>query len=297
MSSEDNRAISPDNRPGTLVKLSVALGEPGSVSNIANPQVLFTPTGFPTCTADLRAQTARCFGLVPHARYRLERARGSSSVPAVANRVGTATFNGWRGPRPIKGGDVLTLSNRAGRALTSLHVAHLRVDIVGQQTVVASGTCEPGDYYGRALSTPPASLGFGLGIGGSGTICPVKGSVAGLSTAHIAQTDDRSGGQTVTEVSNIVRTTPIDGETLYGSFIALAKTGLGGRHGAVNSTGASVAVTITSAARKVFHADNVNTASGAVVTALTPGAYTATWVLTDLNGDTRTVRTQFVEAP
>ena len=45
---QDNRAVAPDNRPGALVKLTVPLGEPGSVSALGNRQVLFSPSGFPT---------------------------------------------------------------------------------------------------------------------------------------------------------------------------------------------------------------------------------------------------------
>jgi hypothetical protein len=297
LSSEDNRAVAPDNRPGALVKLTIPLGEPRSVSSIANPQLLFKPTGFPACTADLRAQTARCAGLVPGARYSLTRARGGMIARSRADARGKATFAQLAGAPALRGGDVLTLTNRAGRVLAILHVAHLRVDIHGQQTVIASGTCEPGDYYGKPVTTIPSSPSLGVGVAGSGTVCSAKGSAAGLPTATIAQTDDRSGGLTVTAVPNIVRTTPLDGETLYGSFVALAKTGLPGPHGAVNSTGASVSLTITRAGHRVFHARNVNTARGVVVGPLSPGAYTANWELTDANRDTRTLSTQFVEAP
>jgi hypothetical protein len=297
LSSEDNRAVARDNRPGALVRMTIPLGEPRSVSSVANPQVLFKPTGFPTCTADLRAQTARCAGLVPGAGYTLTRARGGTSARSRADKHGKATFAQLAGAPAIRGGEVLTLTNRAGRVLTVLHVAHLRVDIRGQQTVIASGTCQPDDYYGEPVTTIPSSLSLGVGVAGSGTVCPANGSAAGLSTATIAQTDDRSGGLTVTEVPNIVRTTPLDGETLYGSFIALAKSGLPGPHGAVNPTGASVSLTIARAGHRIFHARNVNTARGVVVGPLSPGAYTASWVLTDANLDTRTLSTQFVEAP
>ncbi len=297
MSSDDNRAVAPDNRPGALVKLTVPLGEPGSIPNISNPQVLFASSGFPTCTADLRAQLVRCAGLVRGGRYTLTRARGAVGERAGADKRGRATFAHFTGTGGIRGGDVLTLTNGARRVLTVLHVAHLRVHIDGHETVIASGRCEPGDYYGKPVTTIPSSLAVGVGVGGSGTICPLKGSAAGLSTANIAQPDDRSGGQTVTEVPYIVRTTPIDGETLYGAFIALARAGLPGRHGAVNSTEAAVSLTITTGRRLVFRARNVDTARGAVVGALHAGAYTANWVLTDANGDTRTLSTRFVEAP
>jgi len=45
--------------------------------------------------------------------------------------------------------------------------------------------------------------------------------------------------------------------------------------------------------RIVFRASNVNTATGATVRDLAPAAYRATWILTDANGDTRTIRTRF----
>jgi hypothetical protein len=297
MSSEDNRAVTPENRNGALVKLTVPVGEPASVSEIGNSQILFAPTGFPACTADLRAQTVRCSGLVPRVRYTLTRLRGAAAVRATARRTGAATFTHFGAG--IVGGDVLSLSNRASRVLTVLHVAHLRVDIRGQQTVVSAGTCQPGEYYGAPVSSIPSSLAVGAGVAGSGTICSESGRAAGLPVAHIAQTDDLGGGQTETEVPNIERTTPLDGETLYGAFIAIAQTGLPGANGSVASTNASVALTIVKASsgHRVFGAINVATAQGAAVGALDPGVYVATWVLTDANGDTRTVRTGFVEAP
>ena len=41
----------------------------------------------------------------------------------------------------------MALVNAAGRRLTFLHVARLRIDLVGDETVVASGTCQAGDYW------------------------------------------------------------------------------------------------------------------------------------------------------
>jgi len=45
----------------------------------------------------------------------------------------------------------------------------------------------------------------------------------------------------------------------------------------------------------VFSAPNVNTRNGVKVSGLRSGTYTAIWTLTDANGDTRTVVTQFFE--
>ncbi len=288
LSSEDNRAQSPLVPNGALVKLTVGLGEPGSISALGNPEVLFVPTGFPTCTAFARIQAVRCSGLVPGGRYRLAGRR------ARAGSTGQVNVRGLR----LRGGEALSLTNRAGRRLTTLHVAHLRVDIVADQTRIASGSCQPGDYYGAPVTRPPISQLVGEGVTGEGKICPPSGRAKGLSTADIAQTDDFSGGQTVTQVPLIESTAPLNDETLYGGFLASAQSGLPGPGGSIGATGVPVALTITRAAsgRRVFFAHNVDTVRGVSVPALAPGQYRATWVLRDANGDTRTLTTRFDEA-
>ena len=47
----------------------------------------------------------------------------------------------------------------------------------------------------------------------------------------------------------------------------------------------------------MFRAVNVDGPSGVPAPALRPGTYTATWVLTDANGDLRLVQTRFIEQP
>ena len=181
--------------------------------------------------------------------------------------------------------------------LTTLHVAHLRVDLQGQQTAIVSGSCEPGDYIGPPVTTIPSSPAVGAGIAGTGKICGAKGRVGGFPAADIAQTDDLSGGQTFTQVPSIVRTTPINGETLYGSFIALAQTGRPGPNGSTSFTNSPVALTITRSGRRVFHAANVHTARAQRSGGLPRVRTLQTGYSSDPNGDTRTIRTGFVEAP
>lgn len=300
MSSEDNRAVWVANPNGALVKLTIPVGEPGSVSAVGNDQILFKPSGFPSCTADLRAQTVRCTGLVPGGRYALTRRRGHVVRRGRADRSGSLRIGGFPGSVGLRGGDVLRLTSRAGRTLTTLHVAHLRVDLRGEQTVIAGGSCEPGAYYGKPVSGVPLGRAIGApGVGGTGTICPLSGRAAGLPAKDIAQTDDLSGGQTRTEVPAVEGTSPIDHETLYGPFVALAQTGLPGPNGSVVRTWARVSLTITrsTGGRPVFRARNVDTARGVAVPGLPPGAYRAAWVVIDSIGDTRTVQTAFVEEP
>jgi hypothetical protein len=298
MTSTDNRAPVPPNPGGALVQLTIALGEPGSVAAINNQSVPFPGGGFPLCVTDLRTQTASCSGLVPGARYVLVRRRRHALVNARAGFDGVARFPGFRGSPSIRGGDLLTLRNRVGRELTALHVAHLRVALTGAQTVVTGGVCQPLQYWGAPVSSPPITPKVGSGgVAGTGTLCPPRGRAAGLPAKDIAQTDDLSGGQTRTELPDLLSTTPVNGAVLYGSFVALAQAGFQAPGGGVDTAGTPVALTITrlGSSRPVFSSSNVNTFGGAPITGLAIGTYLAKWVVTDANGDTRTVRTRLVE--
>ena len=79
----------------------------------------------------------------------------------------------------------------------------------------------------------------------------------------------------VTEVPDIVRTTPVDGETLYGPFVALAQAGLPGADGAVELDRRPVSLTITRPARGTClpRPRTSTRRRGAGVSALPPGAY------------------------
>jgi hypothetical protein len=299
LTSEDNRAPSLAAPNGALVKLTVALGEPNSVDLIGNPNLPFNTTGLPSCTADLHAQRVRCAGLVPRARYSLTRRRGRARAFTRADGAGTAAFPALRGRPALRGGDLLTLRNRTRRVLSTLHVAHLRVDLAGASTIVVSGSCQAGEFYGSQITTPPTGPGIGNpGVAGDGTVCPLSGRAGGLGTGHIFQLDDLSAGTTRTEVPAITGTAPLQDATLYGPFVALAQAALPGPHGTTIPAHDRIAVSVAHAGshRSVFHAANVNTSGGVAVAALPRGSYVATWVLRDAGGDTRTIHTSFVEA-
>jgi hypothetical protein len=319
MSSVDNRAftqpqpvgpsIDPQgNETGALVKLTVTLGEPGAQSTFVSPLADVLPlrrlTGFPTCTADLQFGAAACSGLVPGAKYSVTRARGADTLSGRADQAGTLVVGPFRGVPPLTGGDVLTLSN-GRRVLTTLHLAHLRAVVYGEQTVLGPGSrCQPGLYYGAPPSTPsPASSVAGLtgqnGATLTGRICPLSGSAEGFSEAAIAQADDRSGGLTETEVADISSTSPIDGETVYGRFTARAEAAFLGPHDGVIPSAYPISLTITPANRSkpAIRINDVNTPSGTPIKRLKPGTYDATWTWFDFNGDSRTIATTFVEEP
>jgi hypothetical protein len=125
----------------------------------------------------------------------------------------------------------------------------------------------------------------------------VFGDPTGMSVSHIQQTDDRSGGQTRTEVPSIEAMAPLANDTLYGPFVAFAQIGLPGPNRSIVGASGTVALTITPSGsrRAVFRARNVAVAAGVAVDGLAPGLYAAKWVLTDSNGDTRTIHTRFVQ--
>ncbi len=311
--SNDNRAFQDPNLPtanviGGLVSLTVPVGEADAVSNFVSPLATFVPTGspsgFPTCTADLQAQSVSCSGLVSGETYSVTDGRTGESHSAAADDTGTMSVTFATGA--LQGGDAMALSN-GSRTLTTLHVAHLKVNITGEQTVLSGGTCEPGEYYAPPLSSAPtnASAGDPTAIAGGSAltddVCPANGDATGLSATNIVQTDELSGGQTTTQVPDVEDTSPMQGETVYGSFVALAESGLPGPDNSIIATDSTstIAVSIAPAGGggPVFTSANVDTANGAAVTGLSPGAYQARWTLTDASGDTRTVTTRFIEEP
>jgi hypothetical protein len=297
LSSVENRAPTLLAPAGALVDLTVPLGEPRSLSPVGNPNVLFQPTGMPACTADLRLQKVGCDGLVPGARYTLTRARGHGRRHAIADAAGAITVASLPGRLPIARGDVLTLTNGAGRRLTVLHVAHLRVAIKGSETVLSGGSCQPGDYWGGPLTSLPASAAVGVGgAAGTGVVCPDGGRAVGLPDGTIAQTDDLSGGETVTSVPLLFGTAPSNDAIVRGAFTALAQPGVIGPNRQTFPTATRVALTIRRAGSHsvVFRAANAAGPRGVPVPAIPAGVYTARWVVTDRNGDTRTVLTTFV---
>jgi hypothetical protein len=236
---------------------------------------------------------------VPDAKYTLTRSRGNVVLSGRAGDSGVLLVSDLPGPQPIVGGDRLTLRNAVRRVLTTLHVAHLRVAIDGEESVLASGTCQPGDYWGAPVTKEPSSSEVGEpGSTGLGSICPASGSAKGLADSAIAQTDDLSGGLTETSVPLLEGEIPAPDATLYGAFTALAQTGVPTANGGTVPAAASVSLTISPAgsSQVVWHAGNVALAKGVTVRGLAAGVYSATWVLRDANGDTRTAQTAFVES-
>src|SRR5436305_1629594 len=189
-------------------RIPAPVGEPGAVfcspeSSPCTPPFralsFFTPGGFPSCTADLELQEVGCTGLVPNRTYKLT--DGRSRASGVADSSGTIIE-----PLAAPRGSTVTLSN-GSRTLTALHVARVRVDLLGGAASVFGGRCQPGDYWGNPPAVPSTSAAAGTPSsadgGGSaltGMICPLNGNADGLPTDALVQSDELSGGLTQTEV-------------------------------------------------------------------------------------------------
>src|SRR5258708_4050320 len=148
----------------------------------------------------------------------------------------------------------------------------------------------PGRRNGHRVPAPPTSASAGSfagGIGLTGEICPLNGNAAGLPTSAIAQTDEFSGGQTMTEVPLIVSTSPPRGENVFGAFTARARAGFPGPNNTIIPNHARIALQIRRSGKTVFSAPNVDTKGGVKVTGLQRATYTPTWPLIDPNGTTR----------
>ena len=296
MSSEDNRG----NSAGQSQRRAREADDPARRARqrlgARQPAVLFNPTGFPQCTANLEAQSVLCTGLVPGSRYTFIRRRGDRVAHA---RAPTSPAPRRIARAGVTGGDVITLRNSAGRTLTTLHVAHLRVHVIDQQTVLSGGTCEPGDYYGKPITAPTERpVGRLRRAAGTGLVCPDDGRAAGLPAGIIEQTDDFSGGLTRTELVGVASLSPNNGATLYGAFVASAQPALFGFNDSIYDAPATVSLSVKrlGAKHRTMFVRNVAVGHGVKINALPPGVYAATWVVTNVNGDTVTVHTRFVEA-
>ena len=292
VTSVDNRAFAGPNLPGggnvngALVALTVPVGEADAAPDAAGSISGFTPSGLPACLADLASGAVGCQGLVPGGHYTLR--DGKKIAHVAADLVGTAVVN-----LRVQAGDRVVLSNGA-RTLTTLHVAHLKAHIAGTSRLLLAGSCTPGDLWRGPLTSAPTNVFAGEPtalFGGSaltGVACPASGRAAGLPAGQIGQTDDASGGETFTQVADLLDITPIEGETMYGKFLAVGQA-------SDRSAPVSVAIFTAGGHKRVFSARNVNNNRGVPVRALPTGNYNAVWTVGDRNGDTREYISRFVE--
>lgn len=282
--------------PNGLVRLGAAspVGLPGQV-------------GAPTCTADVSSGQVLCNPVADGLTYNLvrHRAGGPDVVRTASLEVGypsyayptsdlaSKAFSASATFADLKPDDAvdLTLAGPTPRVLTTLRVQAVHVDSVSNRTPFgagtpnSTGTCAPDAWLTTsseaacgADGTLPAGVqdyGYGYGIG---------------------SIDDFSGGQTRAATSEIYETVPFQGESVASSFTAYAVRGRQrlGFGGAVPvNYPVELKVFKSGTAVQVAGPVSVPPGSGTPISGLAPGEYDAYWVMTDPNGDHRTVITSF----
>jgi hypothetical protein len=237
------------------------------------------PGGVPTCEGDLVSGAVACSRLSAGS-FTLTRSRGNVSAAVTQTGGGDGFANI---PGRLKAGDVVTLTKAgSARAITTLHLSPLRLDVEG---FGASGTCAPRLW-----------LGFDA-------LCPASGTFNGLGEADARrQADDLSGGGTLVQVPVIGFIGPFGGESVQAPFTAWTDVF---KHPAAPAT---TTLTIfrrnpdTSPGDFVAGPITVTPESGGAVSGLAPGRYIGVWTVTDTQGDdathdTRTERTHFIVQP
>ena len=245
--------------------------------------------GAPTCVADLLDGQVGCSDLASDTSYTVVQTRGGTTVSGQ-----TVTTGGPRGSTDpgyvfatfdLKAGDeVIVVAPASGgepaRALTSLHLAPVKVSVVEQDghldQASTSGTC-PADEL-----DPYADV-----------VCSSDGTFSeSVADDEPSFEDEFSGGATTVSVPIFNDESPADNEIVSPSFTAYADVV---NYGDFEHT-STVALSLTplsGGTAQVFSGD-ANSTAGVAVSGLDAGRYTATWTLTDANGDTASLTTWLV---
>jgi len=262
----------------------------GTLTTISDVGLLGTAAaGPPTCTADLVTADVACTGLGSGA-FTVSRNGGlpaalvtSPLYPGATVARGDATLTG------LRAGDLVTLRETgasSGRALSTLHVASLRIDL--DPSGGEAGVCDPGKEFT------------------GGAVCPQGGSFdAGLG-ADTALVDDLSGGGTQVSVPSLAIISPADASSVpSGGFPAVAAVSGNGSDAQTDAQALAQTARVTltlarqgSSAPASVHWLAPGTGSqgpeaDAQITGLDPGGYNASWLLTDVHGDSAAVTDTF----
>ena len=180
-----------------------------------------------------------------------------------------------------------------------LHVANLRVAIKRRGERDHLRELPAGRLLGRAADEHPVtSSSVGRVSPAAGSVCPPGGDAAGLPDTVIAQTDDLSGGETVTSVPELEGTAPANDAIVTGRVHRdRADRGHGSEQSRLwNGLGGAVDDHPRGLGTAVFHSANVAVPSGVSVPALAAGVYSANWVVTRHQRRHPDGHTTFVEA-
>jgi len=225
--------------------------------------------GSAACDADLTAQTVSCTNLVRGAIYTL--IDGAQLVSATADGSGMISK-----PLTVRGGDSVVLTNGSNVVLTTLHVATLRLDVDDASPSYTGGTCQPNEWFGA-----PAGMQAAPAL----AVCPSSGQADGVvNDGSEEQFDEASGGVTSLDIPSVADMTPLNGQEVFGSFVAFTDVVI--PDGSASPASTTLSLTPFGSTTAVFTSGDTNSEGGATVPALTPGRYNTTWTVTDSNGDT-----------
>ena len=191
------------------------------------PLEFFTPAGSRPAPPISSSRRSGAPGLVPNRTYVLSDGRRRASGTADSSGTIIAQLAAPRGSTVDARRTGRPDADDAARRPAARRSA-------GERPSVLGGSCQPGDYWGDAAGDAADQRGRGHAqLSGRRRqradrrrSARSNGNAAGLPTAALAQSDELSGGLTETEVPEILDTSPIDGESLYGKFTALAESGL-----------------------------------------------------------------------
>jgi hypothetical protein len=267
------------NVPNDVGGMRVSVTKESGIAGHESPIEQTPVRADPVCNVDYITRFYICDNLVGGS-YSVEH-RNAANVPVEPAQVqNLATFDTVAAgtlTAPVTAGDhVSIVDTDTGATPTSLTVGTLLAHIDGGG--LASGDCEARQWLGTIGVCDP---------GGTFTDVDTSGFVPGDALAVL---DDTSGGLTTVAVPQIQLTSPLDGESMWGtSWIAAADGGDGTSQITLGyrPLGDNGAFTVVPG--------DVSSLSGVNVTAPPVGLYDARWTLTDTHGDTRERNTEFIQ--
>jgi len=225
---------------------------------VVRPAPLADQVTTPTCDGDLATHEVYCYDLADGV-YTLKAGGESVLLRAVEGELY------WEA-RPFDSGDVIELWAEE-RRLTRLTLGRLTFHDDGEGT--ATGVCD------LVIELPLASCHNGYAID-SPPDDPVAPPVA---------RDWLSGGFTLLTVARVVATSPLPGESIYGTSHRLfAET---------EGVPATVKVKLVKPLTGQVITGTADDLEGGLVTGLTPGRWDAWWTATTARGDTTVTKTRF----
>jgi hypothetical protein len=245
-------------------------------------------TGAPTCAGDLVFDLVTCNDLNGDA-FTVSR-NGGAAVSLATSTTGEGTYAGTATVPGLTAGDTIVLTEQGGsRAITTLHIGTLRIDVDPTGTVTG-GSCQAGEPL------EPDEFDGQVGVcSSSGTMTTGSGD---------QEFDDLSGGTTYVNVPTLLNLMPGYGATMPGGvWTAYADIG-GSGDTAEQDEVSSVSFQVVphaggspvASASMTAGSDTVGPfESYTLPSALPAGRYFADWKLTDSHGDTLAYQDLFAQ--